>query len=70
MVNKRVKVTLESETDRNLEFFDNYKKRYMTRKQFVTKIKKKEYPKYHIRKINGLETPVSNPDWKEWNNLG
>lgn len=42
----------------------------MTRKQLVDKIKNGEYPNYNVRKINGIVTPVSNPDNSENNNLG
>lgn len=68
-VKKRVEVTKETETGRNEKFRDNKTKEDMTLKQFVKKIKKDEYPEYHIRDINGVETPVSNPDGKKDNNL-
>lgn len=67
---KRVKVTKESETGRNQNFHDNFKNKNMTRHQFVNEIKDGNYENYHIRKINGVETPVSNPDRKRKNNLG
>lgn len=41
----------------------------MSRSQFVQKIKQGNYPNYHIRKVNGIDTPVSNPDKSENNNL-
>ena len=66
---KRISVTIENEFWRNLEFHDNFKKIHMTRKSLVNKIEKWEYPKYHIRKINWIKTPVSNPDKKTNNNL-
>jgi len=69
MANKRVKVINESDTGRNQEFHDNYKNKDMTRKQFVNEIKKGNYPNYHIRKINNIDTPVSNPDKTKDNNL-
>ena len=40
------------------KFHDNYTGEDMTRKQFVKKIEQGYYPNYHIRKINGVETPV------------
>ncbi|MDJ0641703.1 MAG: hypothetical protein QNJ15_02700 [Erythrobacter sp.] len=66
---KRVKTTKESDTGRNLEFKDNFTGDEMTRGQFVKKIKAGEYPNHHIRKIGGVDTPVSNPDRKRNNNL-
>lgn len=42
----------------------------MTRSQFVREINKGNYENYHVRNINGLPTPVSNPDSKRNNNLG
>ena len=42
----------------------------MTRNQFVREIKKGNYEEYYVRKINGLDTPVSKPDGNEKNNLG
>jgi hypothetical protein len=42
----------------------------MTRPQFVREIEKGEYPDYHIRKIDGIKIPCSNPDKSENNNLG
>lgn len=41
----------------------------MTRAQFANQIDNGNYDNYHVRKINGLRTPVSNPDGKESNNL-
>lgn len=42
----------------------------MTRNQFVREIERGNYPNHHIREINGVKTPVSNPDKSEINNLG
>lgn len=67
---KRVTVKSESKTGRNEQFHDNFKNRDMNRAQFVNRIKRNEYENYHIRKINGIETPVSNPDKNRNNNLG
>ena len=69
MARKRVSVTQESETGRNERFHDNYTGEDMTRTQFVKKIEQGEYPKYHVRDVNGVKTPVSNPDDSENNNL-
>ncbi len=68
-MSKRIKVTKEKDSGRNTHFYDNVKKQDMTRAQFVKEIRKGEYPNYHVRKINGLDTPVSNPDSSENNNL-
>ena len=38
--------------------------------EFVKQIKQHNYPNYHIRKINGIDTPISNPDKNTNNNLG
>ena len=42
----------------------------MTRPQFVKEIEKGNYPDYHVRKVEGLKTPVSNPNRSEGDNLG
>ena len=70
MARKRVTVTRESPSGRNEKFHDNYTGQDMTRPQFVRQIKNGTYDNYHIRVINGIETPVSNPDKSEDNNLG
>jgi hypothetical protein len=69
MGRKRVTVTQESDSGRNLEFHDNYTGADMTRVGFVREIGRGNYPNYHIRYINGLKTPVSNPDGTTNNNL-
>lgn len=69
MANKRVKVIVESDSGRNQKFHDNRTGADMSRAQFVKKIEQNQYENYHVRKINGLKTPVSNPDGKEGNNL-
>lgn len=69
MAKKRITVTNESDSGRNLNFHDNYTGKNMTRAQFANEIDKGNYDNYHVRKINGLRTPVSNPDEKESNNL-
>lgn len=66
---KRIKVTNESTTGRNKEFHDNYNGNDMTRAQFVKKIETGDYNNYHVRVVNGLKTPVSNPDGTKNNNL-
>jgi len=66
---KRVTVTNESGSGRNLKFHDNYTGKDMSRAEFAKEIKNGNYDNYHVRKINSLDTPVSNPDGKEGNNL-
>lgn len=67
---KRVTVTNQTSSGRNTKFHDNYTGKEMTRSQFVNQIKQGNYDNYHIRTINGIETPVSNPDNSSNNNLG
>jgi len=69
MAYKRVKVTQESDSGRNQKFHDNHNGADMTRAQFVREIEQGNYRNYHVRTINGVKTPVSNPDGKEGNNL-
>ena len=70
MGRQRVSVTRESNTGRNQRFHDNYKSTDMTRSQFVREINNGNYENYHVRNINGVQTPVSNPDSTRNNNLG
>ena len=70
MTQKRIKVTEESDSGRNNRFHDNRTGENMTRTRFVKKINDGDYPEYHIRRINGINTPVSNPNNSENNNLG
>ena len=69
MAYKRIKVTQESDSGRNQRFHDNRTSADMTRAQFVREIEQGNYDNYHVRIINGIKTPVSNPDGKEGNNL-
>jgi len=69
MARKRVTVTQESDTGRNERFHDNYSGDDMTRRQFVREIDNGNYPKYHVRNVNDVPTPVSNPDATKDNNL-
>ncbi len=59
----KVKVTQESKTGRNQKF-------EISREDFVKQIKKGLHTDYHVRKINGVDTPCSNPDKSKKNNLG
>ena len=67
---QNITVTNESNTGRNENFHDNFFNLDMDRKQFVKQIKQGNYPNYHVRNINGIDTPVSNPDKTRNNNLG
>ena len=70
MARKRVSVTVESNTGRNQKFHDNFTGQDMNRAEFVREIEQGNYPNYHVREINDVKTPVSNPDGKSGNNLG
>ena len=70
MGRQRVSVTRESNTGRNQGFFFYFTGSNMTRGQFVKEINSGNYSNYHIRNINGVATPVSNPDSTRNNNLG
>jgi hypothetical protein len=67
---KNVKVTQEDPSGRNERFHDPARSRDMSRAEFVNRIQNGQYPEYHVRKVHGLNTPVSNPDRSEGNNLG
>lgn len=69
MARKRVTVTDESPSGRNKEFHDNYTGADMSRPQFVNEIESGNYPNYHVRDVNGVKTPVTNPDGSTNNNL-
>ena len=69
MARKRISVIEESKTGRNRKFRDNYSGGDMTRPEFVKKIESGGYANYHVRKVNGVKTPVSNPDSTRNNNL-
>ncbi len=62
-------VLVEDDKGRNEIFFDLVKKQALSRSEFVSLIKTKEYPGYTIKNIHGIETPVSNPDSRRTNNL-
>ena len=67
---KRISVTNESDSGRNQAFRDNLTGRSMTRAEFVRQIQSGRYDNYHVRRVNGVPTPVSNPDRSDENNLG
>lgn len=70
MAGKRLKVTRESDTGRNQRFRDTRTGEEMSRSEVVRRIEGGQYENYHVREINGVKTPVSNPDSSEGNNLG
>ena len=67
---KRISVTHENSTGRDVTFHDNYTGANMPRAQFVNQFNNGNYQNYHVRNINGVATPVSNPDKSSRNNLG
>lgn len=69
MARKRISVTQESDTGRNTTFRVNYTGTTMSRPEFVQQIQNGNYDRYHVRNINGVATPVSNPDRSQNNNL-
>ncbi len=66
---KSVIVTDEDDSGRNQRFRDKKSGEDMTRVGFIREIKQGNFDDYHVRVINGIETPVSNPDGSEGNNL-
>ena len=69
MARKRITVTQESNSGRNQKFHDNFTGGDMTRAGFVKQIEQGNYANYHVRKVHGIKTPVSNPDSTTNNNL-
>lgn len=67
---KNVRVTKETSTGRNIQFHNTSTGENMSLPRFVGAIKNGRYPGYHIKNINGVDTPASNPDKSENNNLG
>lgn len=65
-----VEVTDKNDTGRNLRFLDPDSGNQMTTPQFVREIEQGNYPDYHVRVIEGVKTPCSNPNAKESDNLG
>lgn len=63
-------VTQQSETGRNTRFKNTSTSEEKSRAQTVKDIEQGKLPGYHVRDINGVKTPVSNPDNSEKNNLG
>ncbi|MER2010242.1 MAG: hypothetical protein ABS939_22645 [Psychrobacillus sp.] len=68
MVDKKITVMSEDKNGRNQTF--KVGNGYLNREQLSQSIKNGNHPNYHVRNINGLDTPVSNPDKFSGNNLG
>jgi hypothetical protein len=66
----RLRVTAQTASGRNTRFADRRTSRSLSRQELVRRIRRGAYPNYHIRMINGVATPVSNPDRSVQNNLG
>ena len=66
---KSVIVLTEDKNGRNETFLDLVKNQVLTREEFVSQIQAKNYPGYTVKQINGVPTPVSNPDGRRTNNL-
>ena len=67
---KNIRSITQNSTGRNITFKDVSLGTEMTRSQFVAKIENNKYSDYHVRTINGIKTPCSNPDKSARNNLG
>jgi hypothetical protein len=65
----KITVTQESSSGRNTRF-DVPGQGEVTRRELVQQIRSGDHPDYHVRVINGLGTPVSNPNGKSRDNLG
>jgi len=70
MAQARIQKVNETATGRNVTFRDNQTQQILTRTQVVQLIESGNLQGYHIRRINGIKTPCSNPDNTSNNNLG
>jgi len=69
MAEPKFKVTKESSTGRNLQFARrNWHN--VSRAKVVREIESGRHPNMHVRVINWVKTPVTNPDSNTNNNLG
>jgi hypothetical protein len=66
----QVIVIKETKKGKNILYFDFANQIFLTRDDFVSKIKIGDYPKYEIRIVDGIEVPVSKKDSTITNNLG
>jgi hypothetical protein len=69
MSKSKITVTSESESGRNTRF-DVPGQGEITRQALVRQIRDGQHEGYHVRVINGLATPVSNPNGSDRDNLG
>jgi hypothetical protein len=69
-IGPKIVVTQQSDTGRNTRFKNTQTGEEKTRAQTVKDIEAGKLPGYHVREIDGVRTPVSNPDNSEKNNLG
>jgi hypothetical protein len=67
---KPVIVLEENETGRNEKFLNLKTGEIMSREIFVDQIKAGKYLGYNVASIDGINTPMSNPDGTADNNLG
>ncbi len=68
-VERSVKSVFEDSRGRNETFMDTVSGAVFGREAFVNMIEAGLYPSYHIRVINGVKTPVSNPNAATGDNL-
>ncbi len=66
---KPVIVIGKADSGRNETFFDLIKNEVFSRIEFVSRIKKGQYPGYFVKIVQGVATPVSRPDKRRSNNL-
>ena len=69
MSGRKITVTSETESGRNTRF-NVPSQGEVTRQTLVQQIRAGEHDDYHVRIINGLATPVSNPNGNGDDNLG
>lgn len=67
---KPVIVLVQEKKGRNVLFFDTVKRKILDASQFVALIEAGQYRGYAVKMVNGVPTPVSNPDERGTNNLG
>lgn len=70
MARKQISVVEQDENGRNETFKIHGTNEVVSREELAERIQNGEFDDYHVREINGVKTPVSNPDGKEGNNLG
>lgn len=64
----KIKATAENKSGRNTHFRVGNRTN-VSRATVVREIKNGQHQDYHVRKINGVDTPVSNPDKTTNNNI-